>query len=95
MGLMEEGRQLIQDFVTPEIRSIEARMSAADMQDDGLEVRKQGPQAKVERLLESLQSKIDRSHTQTMETLRRLEHYIRSQILESLARVESKLQNVA
>ena len=30
MGFIEEGRQLIQDFVTPEIRSLDARLTAVE-----------------------------------------------------------------
>jgi flagellar capping protein FliD len=72
MGFIEEGRQLTQDFVTPEIRSIDARLTA------------------VEKRLESMEARIDRNHTQVMDTLHRMETY--NQILE---RLESKLQNVA
>jgi hypothetical protein len=75
MGFIEEGRQLIQDFVTPEIRSIDAPLNALEKKFDALEAR------------------MDGNHTQVMDALHRIENY--SQILERLARLESKVQNVA
>ena len=86
MGFIEEGPQLIQDFVTPEIRSIDARLTAMEKKVDSLE-------ARMEKRFEALDAKIDRDHNQVMDTLRRMETY--NQILERLARLESKMQNVA
>jgi hypothetical protein len=45
------------------------------------------------RSTDSLESKMDRNQAQVLDTLHRMENY--SIILERLARVESKLQNVA
>jgi tetrahydromethanopterin S-methyltransferase subunit G len=86
MGFVEEGRQLIQDFVTPEIRSIDARLSA-------LEKRVETLDARVDKRFDSLESKIDRNQAQVLETLHRLENY--SHVLERPARLETKLQHVA
>ena len=86
MGFIEEGRQLIQDFVTPEIRSLDARFTAVEKRLESLESR-------VDKRFDSLENKIERNQTQVLETLHRMENY--SQVLERLARVESKLQNVA
>jgi hypothetical protein len=86
MGFIEEGRQLIQDFVTPEIRSLDARLTAVEKRLESLESR-------VDKRFDSLENKIERNQTQVLETLHRMENY--SQVLERLARVESKLQNVA
>jgi tetrahydromethanopterin S-methyltransferase subunit G len=86
MGFIEEGRQLIQDFVTPEIRSIDARLTAVEKRLESLE-------AKVDKRSDSLENKIERNQAQVLETLHRMENY--SHVLERLARVESKLQNVA
>jgi flagellar capping protein FliD len=86
MGFIEEGRQLIQDFVTPEIRSIDARLSAVEKRLESLET-------KTEKRFDSLEGKMERNQAQILDTLHRMENY--SHILERLARVESKLQNVA
>ena len=86
MGFIEEGRQLIQDFVTPEIRSIDARLSAVEKRLESLD-------AKVEKQFDSLESKMERNQAQVLDTLHRMENY--SHILERLARLENKLQNVA
>jgi hypothetical protein len=86
MGFIEEGRQLIQDFVTPEIRSLDARLSAVGKRLESLET-------KTDRRFDSLDSKIDRNQTQVLDTLHRMENY--SHVLERLARLESKQQNVA
>jgi tetrahydromethanopterin S-methyltransferase subunit G len=86
MGFIEEGRQLIQDFVTPEIRSLDARLTAVEKRLESLETR-------VDKRFDSVESKIDRNQAQVLETLHRMENY--SHVLERLARVESKLQNVA
>ena len=86
MGFIEEGRQLIQDFVTPEIRSLDARLTAVDKRLESLE-------AKTEKRFDSLESKMDRNQTQVLDTLHRMENY--SHVLERLPRLESKQQNVA
>ncbi len=86
MGFIEEGRQLIQDFVTPEIRSLDARLTAVEKRLESLE-------AKSDRRFDSLESKMERNQTQVLDTLHRMENY--SHALKRLARVESKLENVA
>jgi len=86
MGFIEEGRQLIQEFVTPEVRLIDARLS-------GVERRLEAIESKVEKRFDSLESKMERNQAQVLDTLHRMENY--SHLLERLARVESKLQNVA
>ncbi len=67
MGFIEEGRQLIQDFVTPEIRSLDARLTAVEKRVEALD-------AKVDRKFESLESKMDRNQAQALETLHRMEN---------------------
>jgi uncharacterized protein Yka (UPF0111/DUF47 family) len=86
MGFIEESRQLIQDFVTPEIRSLDTRLAAVEKGLEKLD-------SKVDRKLEALESKMDRNQVQVLETLHRMENY--SHVLERLARLESKAQNVA
>ena len=86
MGFIEEGRQLIQDFVTPEIRSIDARLSAVEKRLESLETN-------VDKRFDSIESKMERNQAQVLDTLHRMENY--SHILERLARLENKLQNVA
>jgi hypothetical protein len=84
MGFIEEGRQLTQDFVTPEIRSFDARLIAVEKRLESLD-------AKVDRKFETLESRMDCNQAQVLETLHRMENY--SHVLERLARLESK--NVA
>ncbi len=86
MGFLEEGRPLIQDFVTPEIRSIDVRLTAVEKRLEGLG-------RKVDNIQTALEARMERNHHQVMDALHRMENY--SQILERLARVKSKLQNVA
>jgi tetrahydromethanopterin S-methyltransferase subunit G len=86
MGFIEEGRQLFQDFVAPEIRTIETRLDAVEKQIATLE-------AKMDKRADVLEAKIDRNQTQVMETLHRMENY--AHVMERLARLEGKLQNVA
>jgi len=86
MGFVEEGRQLIQDFVTPEVRLLDARLAAVEKRLELLD-------ARVDKRFDSLEGKIERNQAQVLDTLHRMENY--SHILERLARVESKLQNVA
>ena len=104
MGFIEEGPQLIQDFVTPEIRSIDARLTAIEeklgLLETNVDKRFDSLNGKVDRVETALEGKIDkvdgkmdRHHDQVMDSLRRMETY--SQILERLARLESKMQNVA
>jgi predicted RNase H-like nuclease (RuvC/YqgF family) len=91
MGFIEEGRQLIQDFVTPEIRSLDTRLTSVEKRVEALEVKVDKLDAKFDRKFESLEGKIDRNQAQVLETLHRMENY--SHVLERLARLESK--NVA
>ena len=111
MGFIEEGRQLIQDFVTPEIRSLDARLTAVeerlglldarvekrfdsvDKRFDSVDKRFDSAESSVGKRFDSLENKMERNQAQVLETLRRMEDY--SHVLERLARVESKLQNVA
>ena len=86
MGMIEEGRQLFQDFVAPEIRAIETPLDALEKQVASLD-------AKTDKRADRLESKIDRNQTQLMDTLHRMENY--TQVLERLARLESKVQNAA
>jgi tetrahydromethanopterin S-methyltransferase subunit G len=97
MGMIEEGRQLFQDFVAPEIRAIEARLDAIEKQVASLDAKtdKRADQldAKIDRNQAQIESKIDRNQTQLMDTLHRMENY--TPVMERLARLEGKLQNVA
>ncbi len=93
MGFIEEGRQLIQDFVTPEIRAIEARLDAIEKQVAALDSKTDKLDAKIDRNQAHLEAKIDRNQAQVLDTLNRMETY--AHVLERLARLESKLQNVA
>ena len=97
MGFIEESRQLIQDFETPEIRSIDARLTALEKHVESLEVkvdkRFDAMQVEIDRRLDAVESKIDRNQFQVMDTLRRIENY--TLVMERLARLESKIQNVA
>jgi flagellar capping protein FliD len=86
MGFIEEGRQLIQDFVTPEIRSIDARLSAVekrleslennvDKRFDSVDKRFDSFENKVDMRFHSLESKMERNQTQVMDALQRMENY--------------------
>jgi tetrahydromethanopterin S-methyltransferase subunit G len=119
MGMIEEGRQLFQDFVAPEIRAIEARLDTLEKQVASLDAKtdKRADQleskidrtqaqleskidrnqvhieAKIDRTQAQLESKIDRNQAQVLDTLNRMETY--AHVLERLARLEGKVQNVA
>jgi tetrahydromethanopterin S-methyltransferase subunit G len=107
MGFIEEGRQSIQDFVTPEIRSLDARLTAVEKRIESLDAKFEKRFDSVDKRfdsvdkrfdsidkrLDSFESKMERNQTQLLDTLDRMENY--SHILERLARVESKLENVA
>jgi t-SNARE complex subunit (syntaxin) len=86
MGFIEEGRQLIQDFVTPEIRSIDARLTVLEKKVESLESR-------MEKRFDAVDGKMERNQNQIMDTLHRMENY--SQLAERLARLESKMKDVA
>ena len=69
MGFIEEGRQLIQDFVTPEIRSLDTRRSGLEKRVEALDAKVDKLDAKVERKFELLESKIDRNQAQVLDAL--------------------------
>ena len=100
MGFIEEGRQLIQDFVTPEIRSLDARLTTVEKRLESLDAKvdKRFDSVDkrfeaVDRRFESLDNKMDRNHAQVLDTLHKMENY--GHVPERLARLESKQQNVA
>jgi len=111
MGFIEEGRQLIQDFVTPEIRSLDARLTAVEKRVELLDAKVEKRFDAVDKRFDALESsigkrfdafgkkfdvlenKMERNQAQVLDTLHRMENY--SDVLERLARLESKAQNVA
>jgi hypothetical protein len=104
MGFIEEGRQLFQDFVAPELRAIDARLSTVEQRVESLESKIDRNQAQTEKKMESLdtkiehgrevlESKMERNHAEVMGALHRMENY--TLLVERRARVEAKLQNVA
>jgi wobble nucleotide-excising tRNase len=104
MGFIEEGRQLFQDFVAPEIRAIDARLCGVEKRIESLESKIDRNHAQVEKKMDSLdtkiehaqellESKVERNHAEVMGALHRMENY--TLLTERLARVEAKLQSVA
>ena len=83
MGFIEDGRQLIQDLLTPEIRSIDARLTAVEKRIE----------TKLDRVRTTLGIKMNENRAQRMDALHRTESP--NQVLERLARVNSKLQSIA
>jgi hypothetical protein len=83
VGLIEEGRQLIQDFVAPEIRALEVRIDAVEKKIE----------ARMEKRFDAVDAKMDRNQSQIMDSLQRMENY--HQLAERIAKIESKLQHVA
>jgi tetrahydromethanopterin S-methyltransferase subunit G len=81
MGFVEEGRQLIQDFVTPEIRLIDARLTAVEKRIELLDARVEKRFDSVDKRFDSvdkrfdsLENKIERNQAQVLETLHRMEN---------------------
>jgi tetrahydromethanopterin S-methyltransferase subunit G len=93
MGFIEEGRQLIQDFVAPEIRALEVRIDAVEKKIDSLEARMEKRFDSIERRFDSIDAKLERNQGQIMDALHRMENY--HQLAERVAKIESKLQHVA
>jgi chromosome segregation ATPase len=104
MGFIEESRQLLQDFVTPEIRSLEARIvaveerlksldSKTDKLGDKIEDLQKNLESRVEKAETRLEAKLERNHAEMMLTLSRMEFY--QSLADRVAKIEAKLQNVA
>ena len=97
MGMIEEGRQLIQDFVTPEIRLIDARLTTLEKRVESFEAKVDKRfdlfETAVDKRFDSLEGKIEHNQAQVLDTLCRMENY--TLVMERLARLESKIQNVA
>jgi len=88
MRIAEEGRQLIQNSRALNILVIEERVTAVERRLELIE----GGESKTEF---SFEERIDGNHKKLMEALHGMEDRMWTQILERLARVESKLQSVA
>lgn len=89
MGVVEETRQVLQDFLAPELRSIDARLSALEKRMDGFDKRMDG----FEKRMDGFDAKLDRNHSELMAAIHRIENY--TAILERLARLEAKMQSAA
>jgi Skp family chaperone for outer membrane proteins len=105
MGFIEEGRQLIQDFVTPEIRAISVRLDAVEAKINALEAKSdkrfdelgiqidrrfEAQEAKSDRRIETLENKLE-SKIETTEN--KLESKIdrnHAMIMETLHRIETQ-----
>jgi hypothetical protein len=83
MGFIEDGRQFIQDFLTPEIRSIDERLTVVEKRIE----------TKLDRVRTTLEIKMNENRAHVMDALHRIG--TPNQVLERLARVDSKLQSVA
>jgi hypothetical protein len=59
MGFIEEGRQLFQDFVAPEIRALDARLSAVEKRIEALDSKTDRNQAHAEKRMDGLDAKIE------------------------------------
>jgi|HubBroStandDraft_2_1064218.scaffolds.fasta_scaffold903628_1 hypothetical protein len=79
MGLIEDRRQFIPDFLTPENRLINARLTVAEKRIE----------TKLDRVRTTLGIKMNENRAQRMDALQRTESP--NQVLERLARVDSKL----
>jgi len=88
MGFIEEGQQFSQHSEDSEIAAIEKRIGAAERK--VIEILK-----KRTTVRNAPGNTIDTIHAEIMTVLTRLENSLRSDVLERLARLESKLQNVA
>jgi hypothetical protein len=95
MALNEEARKL--DSAAPDLEylAIEARIAAAEKQDEAIALKKYGSKWESATPSDSLENKLDKNHRQIIDALHRIEFEMKSQLLDRLARVESKLQHVA
>ena len=83
MGLIEDRRQFIPDFLTPENRLINARLTVVEKRIE----------TKLDRVRTTLEIKMNENRAQRMDALHRMENP--NQVLERLSRVDSKLQSIA
>ena len=96
MGAVEETRQVLQDFIAPELRSIDARLTALEKRMDGFDKRMDGFDKRMDGFdgkLDRLDAKLDRNHSELMAAIHGVERY--TVVLERLARLEAKVQSAA
>jgi len=58
MGFVEESRQLLQDFIAPELRTIEVRIAAAE--------------ARLDARISTVENTMERNHKEVMDSLHRM-----------------------
>jgi len=75
MGFIEEGRQLVQDFVAPEIRALQVRIEAVEKKLDGLESQMDKRFDAIDRRIDSMDLRMERNQSQIMDSLHRVENY--------------------
>ena len=96
MGVVEETRQALQDFLAPELRSIDARLGALEKRMDGFDKRMDGLDKRMDgfdKRMVGFDAKLDRNHSELMGAIHRVENY--TAVLERLARLEAKIQSAA
>jgi tetrahydromethanopterin S-methyltransferase subunit G len=96
MGFIEEGRQLIQDFVTPEIRSIDARLTAVEKRVESLDAKVDKRFDSVDKRFDSLETEVDKRfdslETEVDKRFDSLEGKMernQAQVLDTLQRMEN------
>jgi chromosome segregation ATPase len=91
--VVEEVRQVLQDFLAPEIRSIVARLDAVEKRMDRLEMRMDHLEVRIDNLSKRMDDYEDRAakrHEEVMAAIRQIADY--TTILQRLTRLEAKVE---
>ena len=84
MSVIEDSRQILQDFMAPELRAISARLDALEKRIDGVDKRFDT----TDRKIDEVDRRAEKRHDEVMGAMRQLVDY--NSIQQRLARLESK-----
>ena len=94
MGFIEEGRQLFQDFVAPEIRAIDVRLSAVEKKIEALDAKVDRNHTELGTKIDALDAKIERTDAKLEARIERAEAKLEARMDRNHAEVMDTLRRM-
>ncbi len=88
MSVIEDGRQLVQDFLAPERRSISSRLDALEKRYESLDRKVEQVDARAEKRSDEFLKHFEKRHDEVMAAIAKAADY--NSLLAHLAKLEAK-----